>query len=71
MGNCVLYSVTPIPQGYCPWTIVHRGGLLLPGDPSWGIVRCEFAYAFPVRFRVCISRIAARGARLRVPREVI
>ena len=26
-------------QGYCCWTIVHRGGLLLPGDPSLGIVR--------------------------------
>ena len=26
-------------QGYCPWTIVHRGGLLLPGDPSLGVVK--------------------------------
>jgi hypothetical protein len=26
-------------QGYCAWSIVHRGGLLLPGNPSLGIVR--------------------------------
>jgi len=26
-------------QGYCPWTIVHRGGLLLPGNPALGIIR--------------------------------
>jgi hypothetical protein len=23
-------------QGYCPWTIAQRSGLLLPGDPSLG-----------------------------------
>lgn len=26
-------------QGYCPWTIVSRQGLLLPGDPTLGVVR--------------------------------
>lgn len=26
-------------QGYCPWTIVTRQGLLLPGNPNLGIVR--------------------------------
>lgn len=26
-------------QGYCPWTIVHRNGLLLPGNPGLGVVR--------------------------------
>jgi hypothetical protein len=26
-------------QGYCPWTIVHRHGLLLPGNPSVGVIR--------------------------------
>lgn len=26
-------------QGYCPWTLVHRGGLLLPGNPSLGVIR--------------------------------
>lgn len=26
-------------QGYCPWSIVHRGGLLLPGNPALGIIR--------------------------------
>jgi hypothetical protein len=26
-------------QGYCCWSLVHRGGLLLPGNPSLGIVR--------------------------------
>ena len=26
-------------QGYCPWTIVMRGGLLIPGDPALGVIR--------------------------------
>ena len=26
-------------QGYCPWSIVHRGGLLVPGNPTLGIIR--------------------------------
>ncbi len=26
-------------QGYCPVTAARRGGLLLPGDPSFGVVR--------------------------------
>ncbi|KAF0683601.1 Aste57867_24367 [Aphanomyces stellatus] len=31
-------------QGYCPWTIVQRGGLLLPGDPSLGVIQYKNAY---------------------------
>lgn len=31
-------------QGFCPWTIVERGGLLLPGDPSLGVVQYRDAY---------------------------
>lgn len=31
-------------QGYCPWTIVTRGGLLLPGDPGLGVVRYQNTY---------------------------
>ncbi|GAB9476403.1 hypothetical protein Gpo141_00013469 [Globisporangium polare] len=31
-------------QGFCPWTIVERGGLLLPGDPSLGVVQYRNAY---------------------------
>jgi len=31
-------------QGFCPWTIVHRAGLLLPGDVAHGIVRYQNAY---------------------------
>lgn len=26
-------------QGYCPWTLVQRAGLLLPGNPNLGIIR--------------------------------
>lgn len=26
-------------QGFCPWTIVHRHGLLLPGKPAIGVIR--------------------------------
>lgn len=26
-------------QGYCPWTIVSRRGLLLPGNPNIGVIR--------------------------------
>jgi hypothetical protein len=31
-------------QGFCAWTIVERGGLLLPGDPSLGVVQYRNAY---------------------------
>lgn len=31
-------------QGFCPWTIVERGGLLLPGDPSLGVVQYRNEY---------------------------
>jgi hypothetical protein len=26
-------------QGFCPWTIVHRHGLLLPGNPALGVAK--------------------------------
>nr|CCA20014.1 conserved hypothetical protein [Albugo laibachii Nc14] len=31
-------------QGFCPWTVVQRGGLLLPGDPSLGVIQYQNAY---------------------------
>jgi hypothetical protein len=31
-------------QGYCSHAIVNRGGLLLPGDPSLGVVRFQGRY---------------------------
>jgi hypothetical protein len=27
-------------QGFCPWTVAHQHGLLLPGKPVEGVVRC-------------------------------
>jgi len=31
-------------QGYCPWTLVERQGLLLPGNPALGVVRYRNAF---------------------------
>jgi hypothetical protein len=31
-------------QGYCPWTIVQRKGLLLPGNPALGVVRYKNSF---------------------------
>lgn len=31
-------------QGYCPWTMVHAHGLLLPGKPALGVVRYDNLY---------------------------
>lgn len=31
-------------QGYCPWTIVKRKGLLLPGNPALGVVRYKNSF---------------------------
>ena len=31
-------------QGYCPWTMVHAHGLLLPGKPALGVVRYNNLY---------------------------
>lgn len=31
-------------QGYCPWTIVHARGLLIPGKPALGVVRFDNMY---------------------------
>lgn len=31
-------------QGFCPWTIVHARGLLVPGKPNLGVVRFDNMY---------------------------
>ena len=31
-------------QGYCPWSMVHAHGLLLPGKPALGVVRYQDMY---------------------------
>jgi hypothetical protein len=31
-------------QGYCPWTIIHARGLLIPGQPKLGVVRYNSQY---------------------------
>ena len=31
-------------QGYCPWSMVHAHGLLLPGKPGLGVVRYQNMY---------------------------
>jgi Domain of unknown function len=31
-------------QGYCPWSMVHAHGLLLPGKPALGVVRYQNMY---------------------------
>ncbi len=36
MGEHELFFLTS--QGYCPWTIVHRGALLLPGNVEIGLI---------------------------------
>ncbi|CAM9608786.1 unnamed protein product, partial [Heterosigma akashiwo] len=39
-------------QGFCPWTICHRRGLLLPGRPELGVVRYRnsfYVFAHEVR----------------------
>ncbi|CAM9199753.1 unnamed protein product, partial [Discosporangium mesarthrocarpum] len=41
-------------QGFCPWTIVNRQGLLLPGKPELGVVRYKNAY-FVFAHRVAIT----------------
>lgn len=41
-------------QGYCPWTLVHAKGLLIPGKPALGVIRYENAYY------VCDHEIAVR-----------
>mmetsp|Transcript_16187 Transcript_16187/g.19158 ORF Transcript_16187/g.19158 Transcript_16187/m.19158 type:complete len:854 (+) Transcript_16187:26-2587(+) len=50
MGEAVLLTMASTPdfmhlplefQGFCPWTIVQRNGLLLPGKPNAGVVRFD------------------------------
>lgn len=31
-------------EGFCPWTVVHRAGLVLPGDPTLGLIRFSNKY---------------------------
>ena len=31
-------------QGFCPWTMVHASGLLVPGKPALGVIRYENMY---------------------------
>lgn len=31
-------------EGFCPWTLVHRAGLVLPGDPLLGLVQFNNKY---------------------------
>jgi hypothetical protein len=38
-------------QGYCPWTIVTRQGLLLPGNPNLGIIRYKGKHYGFVNFK--------------------
>jgi hypothetical protein len=58
-------------QGYCPWSMVHAHGLLLPGKPALGVVRyqnmyyvCEHAKAiasFMLDPERCLQNIRARS----------
>lgn len=50
LGEAVLLTMESTPdfmhlplefQGFCPWTVVQRNGLLLPGKPSEGVVRFD------------------------------
>lgn len=31
-------------QGFCPWTLIHAKGLLVPGKPALGVIRFENMY---------------------------
>jgi hypothetical protein len=31
-------------QGYCPWTIIHGQGLIIPGKPALGVIRYNNMY---------------------------
>jgi hypothetical protein len=31
-------------QGFCPWTMVHASGLLVPGKPALGVIRYDNMY---------------------------
>lgn len=42
-------------QGFCPWTIVHAKGLLIPGKPNISVVRYDNMYF------VCDHEIALRA----------
>lgn len=52
-GNCILLKPEDVEnfseieleyEGYCPWTIVNRDALLLPGDISLGVVHYRNKY---------------------------
>ena len=42
-------------QGFCPWTIVHANGLLVPGRPALGVIRFENLYY------VCEHKVAVKA----------
>lgn len=48
-------------QGYCPWTMVHNKGLLIPGRPAMGIVRWNNMY-FVCDHQVGMNDVAADPA---------
>mmetsp|Transcript_15434 Transcript_15434/g.23290 ORF Transcript_15434/g.23290 Transcript_15434/m.23290 type:complete len:740 (-) Transcript_15434:175-2394(-) len=42
-------------QGFCPWTMVHANGLLVPGKPALGVIRYENLYY------VCEHKVAIKA----------
>ena len=58
-------------QGFCPWTVVHAKGLLIPGKPNLGVVRydnmyfvCDHdtaAHAFMKNPDYCLNQIRHRA----------
>jgi len=45
-------------QGYCPWTLVHGQGLLVPGKPNLGVVRWDNLH-FVCDHKVAVADVAA------------
>ena len=50
-------------QGFCPWTIVHRHGLLMPGKPALGVVRYRNSF-FVFAHAVAMQQFMAAPERL-------
>lgn len=42
-------------QGFCAWTVVHRAGLLLPGNPNVGLLRYKGRYYSFVNARAMLN----------------
>ena len=49
-------------QGFCPWTMVNRHGLLLPGKPAIGVVRYQNMF-------FVFAHATALNAFMRAPEE--